>query len=108
MVLLEEEGDILLADSKKITVFAVSQSNLPPKTQILLGIEHLKDLRVSLDFAMLHPGCELSEAVACGKVSLSRVDYLLLDRNPGSYGCLSDVVYFSKTLTIILVFLLKH
>ncbi len=66
----------------------------------------MKDLRVSLDFAMLHPDCELSEAMAHGKVSLSRANSLLLDRNSGSYGCLSDILSFSKTLTMTLVCLL--
>ena len=69
-IFLEEEGDILLDDNKiKTTVFSVGQSNLPPNAQILLGIEDLKGLKVSLDFAMLHPGCELGEA----NVSVVRV-----------------------------------
>jgi hypothetical protein len=59
-----------LADNKKITVFAVSQSNLPPNAQILLGIEHLKGLQVLVDFAIDCPFCQLREAIAFGKVSL--------------------------------------
>jgi hypothetical protein len=100
---------IFLADSKKITVFAVSQSNLPPNAQILLGIEHLKDLKISVDFAMLRPSCQLSEAMAFGKLSLSRCDSPLLDRNSGlkeSYGCRSDCLSFSTILAMTSVLLL--
>ncbi len=107
---MEEEGDILLDDNKtKITFFPVSQSNLPPNAQILLGIEHLKSLQVSLDFAMLRPCCELGEAMAFGKLSLSRRDSLLLDRNSGlkgAYVCLSDFLSCSMTFAVTLVFLL--
>ncbi len=108
MVLLEEEGDILLADSKKITVFAVSQSNLPPGAQILLGIEHLKELQISVDFAMLRPFCQLSEARAFGKSSLSCGDSLL-DRSSGfkeSYCCLPKRLSLNTTLAMTSVLLL--
>jgi hypothetical protein len=71
MVLLREEGDVSLAGNRKITVFGVGQSNLPPNTQVLLGIEHLKGLRISLDFALHHPFCEMEEAIAAGENAMS-------------------------------------
>ena len=106
---LEEEGDILLADNKKITVFAVSQSNLPPNAQILLGIEHLKGLQVSVDFAIHRPLCQLSEAMAFGKFVLSSRKSYFITRNSGlkeSFGCLSDSLSFSNSLAMTSVFVL--
>ncbi len=44
---LEFEGDFLLANNRKITVFAVNRCNLPPQADILLGIEDLRVLSVS-------------------------------------------------------------
>jgi hypothetical protein len=102
MVFLEEEGAILLADNKKIIVFAVSQSNLPPKAQILLGIEHLKGLQVSLDFALDHPFCQLAEAMACGQASL--VSRVAVQKK--SCHHLSDSVSFNDSLAVTSILLL--
>jgi hypothetical protein len=60
---LELEGDVLLANNKEITVFAVNRCDLPPKADILLGVEDLKNLSVSLDYALHHPGCEIRAAI---------------------------------------------
>ncbi len=65
--ILEMEGDILLAGKRKITVFAVESSDLPPDTPILLGVPHLRALAVSLDFALLHSHCEIEEAMKFGR-----------------------------------------
>jgi hypothetical protein len=77
LLFLEEEGDFLLADNTKFTVFVVGQSNLPPNAQILLGIEHIKDLRISIDFAIDRPFCQLEEAMAYGQASLARFSSLV-------------------------------
>jgi hypothetical protein len=66
-----------LADNTKITVFVVGQSNLPPNAQILLGIEHIKDLRISVDFAIDRPFCQLEEAMAYREASLARFSSLV-------------------------------
>jgi hypothetical protein len=63
---LELEGDVLLAGKRKITVFLVEEEDLPPNTPILLGVPHILELSVSLDFALAHPGCELKEAMDFG------------------------------------------
>ncbi len=109
MVFLEEEGDFLLADNKKITVFAVSQSNLPPNAQILLGIEHLKGLHVSVDFAIDRPFCQLSEAMAFGRVSLASRQpsfFAQAAAQRESFRRLSDSLSFNDSLAMAPVFLL--
>ena len=63
---MEMEGDILLAGKSKITVFLVEEEDFPPNTPILLGVPHLLELSVSLDFALSNPGCELKEAMDFG------------------------------------------
>jgi hypothetical protein len=66
---LELEGDFSLADHSEITIFCVDKSDLPPGTQVLLGLSHVKSLAVSLDFALLHPYCELRAAREFARVS---------------------------------------
>jgi hypothetical protein len=60
--IMELEGDISLADKTEITLFCVDPEELPPGTQVLLGLSSLKSLAVSLDFVLEHPGCELQAA----------------------------------------------
>ncbi len=79
MLPLEVEGDFLSAGKIKITVFCVRKRDLPPNTEILLGIEHLKSLPLSLDFVMLNPHCRVEEAME----SLSRAS-LFAFRDPFS------------------------
>jgi hypothetical protein len=55
MRVLELEGDFLLVENSEITLFCVEHSDLPPGTQALLGLSHVKSLALSLDFALLHP-----------------------------------------------------
>ncbi len=55
-----------MAGKRKITVFLVEEEDLPPNTPILLGVPHILELSVSLDFALAHPGCELKEAMDFG------------------------------------------
>jgi hypothetical protein len=62
MRVLELEGDFSLVDNSEIALFCVEHSDLPPGTQALLGLSHVKSLALSLDFALLHPYCELSAA----------------------------------------------
>jgi hypothetical protein len=57
-------GDLLLAGNCLFTVFAVEKGDLPPDFHVLFVGDpspHLLELDVSLDFALHHPGCPLSE-----------------------------------------------
>ena len=87
------EGDILLAGTKKITVFAVESTDLPPDTPILLGVPHLRALSVSLDFALLHPHCEIKEAMKFGCLSPFREGF----RSPLRQDSVSVFSRFSPT-----------
>jgi hypothetical protein len=51
--------------------FLCRKSNLPPETQVLLGLSHVKSLlvAVSLDFVLLHPYCDLRAASEFARVS---------------------------------------
>ncbi len=60
-------GDFLLAGNHQATVFAVEKGDLPPDFHVLLGTADLLELSVSLDFALCHQGCSLSETIAFGK-----------------------------------------
>ncbi len=51
----------------EITVFAVGSGDLPPDSHALLGNKHLRELRVSLDFAQNHPDGSLVDAIAFGR-----------------------------------------
>jgi hypothetical protein len=62
MRVLELESDFSLVENSEITLFCVEHSDLPPGTQALLGLSQVKSLALSLDFALLHPYCELRAA----------------------------------------------
>jgi hypothetical protein len=110
LLFLEEEGDFLLADNNKITVFVVGQSNLPPNAQILLGIEHIKDLRISVDFAIDRPFCQLEKAMAYGQASLARFSSLVSlsseKEGPRSSQFASDFLDDSLAVAPICVFMM--
>ncbi len=56
------EGDILLDENCFLTLFAVSDEELPPGIRALLGNQHLIELSVSLDYAQAHPEGPLQSA----------------------------------------------
>ena len=66
-MLFEMEGELSLAGNLEVTVFAVKKGDLPPNAHALLGNLHLKQLRVSLDFAQNHPYCSLEDAIDYGR-----------------------------------------
>jgi hypothetical protein len=55
-------GDLLILD-RKFTLYAVSKEDLPPGFSMLLGMPDIRELGVSLDFAIAHPGCALLDCV---------------------------------------------
>jgi hypothetical protein len=63
----EMEGELSLVENLEITVFAVKNGDLPPNAHAMLGNLHLKQLRVSLDFAQNHPCCRLEDAIDYGR-----------------------------------------
>jgi hypothetical protein len=67
MCLFDMEGELSLAGNVEITVFAVGKDDLPPDSHALLGNKHLRELRVSLDFAQNHPYGSLVDAIAFGR-----------------------------------------
>jgi hypothetical protein len=66
---LELEGEFSLVDNSEITLFCVEHSDLPPGNQALLGLSHVKSLALSLDFALLHPYCDLRAAKEFARAS---------------------------------------
>jgi hypothetical protein len=69
MRVLELEGEFSLVDNSEITLFCVEHRDLPPGTHALLGLSHVKSLALSLDFALLHPYCELRAAKEFARTS---------------------------------------
>jgi hypothetical protein len=61
------ERELSLVGNFEITVFAVEKGDLPPNCHALLGNPHLRQLRVSLDFAQNHPHCRLEDAIDYGR-----------------------------------------
>ena len=59
---LDTCGDVRIND-RTLTVFAVSEKELPPGFTMLLGVPDLKHLDVSFDFVRDHPGCSMTDAI---------------------------------------------
>jgi hypothetical protein len=69
MTVLELKSKFSLVDNSEITLFCVEHSDLPPRTRALLGLSRVKSLALSLDFALLHPYCDLRAAKEFARAS---------------------------------------
>jgi hypothetical protein len=109
MRVLELEGEFSLVDNSEITLFCVEHSDLPPGTQALLGLSHVKSLALSLDFALLHPYCELRAAKEFARASLlwdcSAVSTLSSPSRERRCSALSCVGLFGLCLSLLLSYL---
>jgi hypothetical protein len=99
-LLFEMEGELSLVGNLEITVFAVEKGDLPPNSHALMGNPHLRQLRVSSDFAQNHPHCRLEDAIDYGR-SLVFPRTFLLPASPTLAGTAEPRDKFKVSLWLL-------